>query len=569
MSAKKVIIGIDLGTTYSLVAYHNEQGTTIIKNDFDSHFTPSAVAWDPKKKEATVGQLALDMSHLKPEFVATQFKRSMGTQQSYLLGKKKFTPISLSSLVLKELKRQAEKHLGYEVDQAIISVPAYFSEQQRAETIQAGEVVGLEVLRIINEPTAAGINFGLAHKDLDEHMVILDLGGGTFDVSVLEVFEDSVQIKATSGLSQYGGEDFTRILLEFICKKASMDFENLTKNKQDYARCYKRADEAKKSFEDKLSITFRFKDQSPEVIISRKEVLELFAGKYQQIIPAVREALACAGLSRDDIQRVLCVGGGSQTLGFKKFVEKLFKKEIQIEAEPDLCVVKGAAIQARLYSKDRVIKDFVVTDVLSHSIGVEVSQNIAGEYREGFFSPVVHRGTTLPAKRSSSFSTLSKNQTVMNLSLFEGESRKVTENQDIGTFEVKGIPKGPEGQVVELELLVDLNGNIMATATVAKTKKQVEAVFNRKSQIQAKDVEKIRSQIEKIKLKYFDEARYDYLRLELSRIATQCHFEDKPFFDQLQDRLELVHEQGEAKKIEELYQKLDQVITEFNKDESW
>ncbi|MEZ6195458.1 MAG: Hsp70 family protein [Planctomycetota bacterium] len=485
--AETPIIGIDLGTTNSVVAVFRAGSVEVLPNELGESLTPSVVALDPRDSGVVVGRTARELVTRRPECGATSFKRDMGTDRTHGLGEERLTATELSAFVLKALRTAAERALGCEVERAVITVPAYFGEAQRRATLRAAELAGLKVERVLNEPTAAAMAYGLHRRAREGCFLVFDLGGGTFDVSVMELFEGVLEVRSTAGESRLGGDDFTAALVGAALERLGLDFELVEwKDPEGFAQLTKRCELAKRKLVDDAAFEIEapalkgFLDAPRPVRLDADAVAAVFAPLLERLRGPCRQALRGAGLTADDLDEVILVGGATRLAAVRRVARELFGRDALDSVDPDLIVAHGAALQAALQADDAAVEDVVVTDVLSHSLGVAVAHEIAGRHVDGYFSPVIHRNTTIPTSRSNVYAPIRADQTVLELEVFEGESRRVQDNRLLGTLSVSGIPRGDdEGRRVEVRFTYDLNGILEVEATILATGRVFSRVFER------------------------------------------------------------------------------------------
>lgn len=483
---KSPIIGIDLGTTYSAVAHYKNGRLEFFKNELGEVLTPSAVAFDEGSRGLVCGRVAKDIFATRPELAALAFKRDMGQPRTYQLGGHSLSPVELSAYILDSLRADAERALGQTVTRCVVTVPAYFNEGQRAATKQAAEFAGLVVERIINEPTAAALAHGLKEGKDESSYLILDLGGGTFDVSIVELFEGMLQVKGVAGESRLGGEDFSEALLLLMFERASVNPTAAQKaSPSAYALAQKRAELLKRKlsrwpsaevrlppFEGLCSET-RLEIKASEADAAYRPLLERMKGPC-------RTALRGAEFTADDIDEIVLVGGATRLECIKAFVRDVFGREPRVDSDPDFVVARGAAIQAALVAEDEAIDDVVVTDVASHSLGIEVVREVAGQHLSGYFCPILHRNTVIPSSRVETIHPIHADQKKLEISVYEGEARKIAENRHIGDLSVPGLPKRGD-RSVDVRFTYDLNGLLEVEATIVQTGESVSAIFKRKA----------------------------------------------------------------------------------------
>ena len=452
-----MIVGIDLGTTNSLIAYFTEEGAKIIPNRLGKNLTPSVVSVDGEGN-VYVGETAKERMSLYPDSVAQTFKRSMGTERDYILSGRHFKPEELSSLVLRSLKEDAESFLGQEVTEAVISVPAYFDDKRRKATKRAGELAGLKVERMISEPTAAAVAYGLYDKTRDTRFLVFDLGGGTFDVSILELYHNILEVRAVAGDNYLGGEDFTEVMAKVFLQKAKLSLQNLSEKEQ--VRLYREAEKAKCAINDTDKVTFGFlyKEEQLEQQITYKEYEEACEELLMKIREPVKKSLADAGLKLSDIDEVLLIGGATRLNIVRDFLIRLFRKFPDTRMNPDETVALGAAVQAAMKERREEVKEVILTDVCSFTLGTEVVVEYdEGKYEDGRFCPIIERNTVIPASHTERLYTARDNQSKVRVRVLQGESRFARNNLFLGELEIE-IPKGPKGQeAVDVTYTYDIN----------------------------------------------------------------------------------------------------------------
>ena len=479
-----MIVGIDLGTTNSSVGYLTPDGPRLVPNALSKNLTPSVVGID-RDGSVLVGQAARELQVVAPDRCASVFKRHMGTDQRFTLGKKTFTAPELSSLVLRRLAEDVTHHLGEHVTEAVVTVPAYFNEKQRRATILAGQMAGFKVDRIINEPTAAAIAYGLPDPNADKLVAVLDLGGGTFDVSIVEFFEGVVEVRASSGECFLGGEDFTNALLKRVLEERGHVFERTEfKLPLMIARTRQACEQAKIALSHRSEISIRLaekdgrlNEQSEPVTVTREQFREWTKPLLGQLDRPLRRALGDAKLTTKDLDEIILVGGATRMPSISEQVFQRFGKEPRNSMDPDEVVALGAAIQAGLIAQDAAVADLVVTDVSSFTLGYEVCKRLGGELRQGYFSPLINRNTAIPMSRSHRVLTVFNNQTEIQIAVYQGEGRRVEQNILLGELSVTGIPPGPPGSEVDVRFTYDLNGVLEVETTVVETQEKKTLVL--------------------------------------------------------------------------------------------
>jgi molecular chaperone HscC len=562
------IIGIDLGTTHSATAHVAEEGPRLIPNALGEVLTPSVVGVD-EGGQLLVGRAARELQVLHPERCASLFKRHIGSDWTATIDGRTFTPEELSSLVLRSLKADAEAFFDEPVRRAVITVPAYFNDRQRKATLNAGRIAGLEVERIFNEPTAAALAYGFHETRDDQVLLIFDLGGGTFDVSVVELFEGVLEVRASSGESFLGGEDFTRTLAARVLERHGQTFERaeLDSPKQ-VARLIQQCEQAKcrLSRQDSAMVRFpdrkgEFHDDSPQLTVTRDQLEAWTRHILARIELPIRRVLGDARMKREDVSQILLVGGATRMPMVIDRVTDLMGKPPQRRLNPDEVVALGAAVQAGLIAREESVRDLVVTDVAPFTLGVAISKRLGHEYRTGYFQPIIERNTTIPVSRIQRLSTLEPNQTTINIKIFQGEGRRVEDNLFLGEFEVGGIPRGPAGQEVDVRFTYDLNGVLEVEATVVATKKKVNHVVTRHAHgLTQEQVQRALKEMEKLKTHPREEAVNRFLIKRAERAYQELSHEGREMLGQLLDGFEGALNLQDAEAIEKHRTALEQFL---------
>lgn len=463
-----MIIGIDLGTTNSLAAYFTEDGPKIIPNRLGNHMTPSVVSVDGE--QVYVGETAKERQILFPDSSASVFKRNMGSQKVYQLDGKWFTAEELSSFVLRSLKEDAEHYLQEPVKEAVISVPAYFNEARRKATKRAGELAGLKVERIISEPTAAAIAYGLYQKKENTKFLVFDLGGGTFDVSILELFHNILEVRAVAGDNYLGGEDFTKMIRDLFLKDTGLSEEELDRRELGLLR--KQAEQCKLAFatESSFMMNCQIKGEVKTALITRGRFEKRCEPLLDRIKKPVKKSLSDAKIKISDIDEIVLVGGGTKLRLVRKYVAKLFKKMPNTSVNPDEAVALGAAIQAAMKERREAIKEVILTDVCPFTLGTEVVVERGKDKHEaGYFAPIIERNTTIPASRTEQFRTVYDQQTKLNIHILQGESRFAANNISLGNLEVEVPPNKAGAEVIDITYTYDINSLLEVEVKVVST----------------------------------------------------------------------------------------------------
>ena len=493
------IIGIDLGTTHSSVGVFEAGKVRLLPNAQDELLTPSAVALDQASGRMVVGRAAKDLVALEPSLGALCFKRRIGSAHTYAVGPRELSATELSAYVLDSLRADAERALGCSVNRCVISVPAYFAEPQRIATRQAAAVAGLAVERLINEPTAAALAHGMADRAAELTFLVFDLGGGTFDVCVMELFDGVLQVKGVAGESQLGGEDFTAALANLALARAGIAPDSLSR--KDAVTLNRRVELLKRKLSRWPSAELVVPGASAPLVISAEEADGAYSPLLERLAGPCRSALRGAGVAARDLNEVLLVGGATRMPCVQREVERLLGRPATLQAEPELTVARGATVHAGMCARDAALEDRVITDVASHSLGVQIAEHIGTRLVSGRFSPIIERGTVLPASRTEVFGTLGRDQHTIELRVFEGEARDVKDNVFLGELTVKGIPPGDARNAVEVTFTYDLSGILEVQARLTDTGKLCAKLLARDGRhLQPEELEQVQTRITQLKM---------------------------------------------------------------------
>ena len=482
------VIGIDLGTTNSCVAVMEGGEAVVIPNAEGNRTTPSVVAFS-KTGERMVGQVAKRQAITNPDRTISSIKREMGTDHKVTIDGKAYTPQEISAMILQKLKSDAEAYLGQTVTEAVITVPAYFTDSQRQATKDAGKIAGLDVKRIINEPTAAALAYGL-DKETDQKIMVYDLGGGTFDVSVLEIGDGVIEVLATAGNNRLGGDDFDQCITNYLVEEfKKSDGIDLSGDRVAMQRLKEAAEKAKIELSGVTSTNINLPyitadatgPKHLDVTLTRAKFNELTAHLVEKTAGPVRQAMSDAGITASDLTKVLLVGGSSRVPAVQEMVKKLTGKEGFKGINPDECVADGAAIQGGVLGGD--VSGVVLLDVTPLSLGIETLG--------GVFTKLIERNTTIPTKKSQVFSTAADNQTSVEVNVLQGEREMAAYNKSLGRFQLDGIAPARRGvPQIEVTFDIDANGIVNVSAKDLGTGKEQHITITSSTNMSKEDVEK-------------------------------------------------------------------------------
>jgi molecular chaperone DnaK len=551
--AKSTVIGIDLGTTNSCVSVIENGEAVIIPNAEGSRTTPSVVAFSKDGSERLVGVTAKRQSVTNFERTISSVKRNMGTKWTVEIDDNKYTPQEVSAFTLQKLKADAEAYLGNEVKQAVITCPAYFSDAQRKATKDAGRIAGLEVLRIINEPTAAALAYGVDKED-DQTILVYDLGGGTFDVSVLEIYEvdgqPQIEVKATAGNNKLGGDDFDELLINHLVeefKKATGI--DLSKDVQALSRLNEAAEKAKIELsgtgQTQVNLPFiTMKDGNPEhldLMVTRAKFEELIGKTVEKTMAPTRQAMKDAGLSKGEIDKVILVGGSTRIPAVQVAIEKETGKAPFKGINPDEAVAMGAALQAAIIVGDESVSDILLLDVTPLTLGIETLG--------GVMTVMIERNTTIPSRKTEVYSTASDNQPAVEIHVLQGERNFAKDNTTLGQFHLVGIPPSPRGMPqIEVTFDIDANGIVDVSAKDLGTGKEQSIKIESSTSLSEDEIQSKIAEAEQ----FAEEDKLRKEQVEMRNMADQIVYQTRKTIEEAGDKLEEADSAPALEKVSEL-----------------
>ena len=568
------VIGIDLGTTNSCVAVLENGEPQIIANSEGMRTTPSVVAFT-KGGERIVGEPAKRQAVTNADNTVISIKTHMGTDYKVNIEGKSYTPQEISAIILQKLKADAESYLGQQVKEAVITVPAYFTDAQRQATKDAGRIAGLEVKRIINEPTAAALAYGMDKLDQDKKILVFDLGGGTFDVSILEIGDGTFEVLATAGNNKLGGDDFDKVIIDYLAEEfKKAEGVDLREDNMALQRLKEAAEKAKKELSSTMSSNINLPfitatasgPKHMNIDLSRAKFDELTHHLVEKTMEPTKRALADAGLSVSEIDDVLLVGGSTRIPAVQEAVKKFIGKDPHKGINPDECVAAGAAIQAGVLTGE--VNDLLLLDVTPLSLGIETMGNV--------MTKIIERNTTIPTKKSQVFSTAADNQTAVDIHVLQGERSMAYDNTTLGRFQLSEIPPAPRGiPQIEVTFDIDANGIVHVTAKDLGTGKEQKVTITSGTNLSEEEIERKVKEAEmnaeadkakKDKIEAVNQADSTIYQTEktLNELGDKVNADDKSAIEAAVASLKEVKDK-ESATAEEIKSAIDEVMNKFHK----
>ncbi|KFE44603.1 molecular chaperone HscC [Pseudomonas congelans] len=563
-----MIVGIDLGTTNSLVAVWRDGSSELVTNALGETLTPSVVGLDDEG-QILVGKAARERLQTHPEKTTALFKRYMGSAQEIRLGSATYRPEELSSLVLKSLKADVERAFGEPVTEAVISVPAYFSDAQRKATRIAGELAGLKVEKLINEPTAAALAYGLHQKEGETSFLVFDLGGGTFDISILELFDGVMEVRASAGDNFLGGEDFDRLLVEHFLT-LHRDERDFPGKEQVTPSLRREAERVRKALGQENSVDFvlRHADREWRKTITQEQISDLFAPLLTRLRAPIERALRDAKIRVADLDEILLVGGTTRMPLIRKLAAGMFGRFPALTLNPDEVVAQGAAIQAALKQRDAALEEVVLTDVCPYTLGIETTQYVFNGYQSGHYLPIIERNSVVPVSRVRTVNTIADNQEHVLLKIFQGESRLVKDNIALGELNIP-VPKAKAGEVeLDVRFTYDNNGLLEADVRIPMTGENHKLVIeNNPGVMTPAEIRERLKVLEALKVHPREQQVNTHLTARLERLYQEYLGEARETIGVWAAQFQRVLETQDDRQINELRKQLEQQADRFERGE--
>lgn len=563
-----MIIGIDLGTTNSLAAVWRDGKAEIIPNALGKYLTPSCVGMDDDGT-VLVGEAARARLQTHPHMTQALFKRYMGSERKSELGKQVLRPEELSSMVLRSLKEDAENYLGEKVTEAIVTVPAYFSDAQRKATRAAGQLAGLKVERLLNEPTAAALAYGIQDTQRETKFLVFDLGGGTFDVSILELFEGVMEVRATAGDNFLGGEDFVTTLFDAFQSRSglakAMDGQVLTASQRQRLR--DEAERAKCALSDAASVRMAFQYNGSEYgwDLDEETLASLCEPLMQRLRGPVERALRDATIKASELDSVVLAGGATRMPLVRKLVSRMFGRFPMIHLDPDQAIALGAAVQAGLKMRDAALDEVVMTDVAPYSLGIGVSRQVGpNSYEGGHFLPIIERNSAVPVSRVENITTINDYQKVLMVQVYQGESRRVSDNIYLGKLEFPIAAKKAGEVSADVRFTYDVSGVLEAEITVLPTQEKHKLVITENAGVMTQqEVEQRLAELSKLKIHPRDAIENRTLVAQADRLYEQLLGQEREYLAQYVATFQSVLDKQDPVATRRARESLEQVMRQL------
>lgn len=561
-----MIFGIDLGTSNSLISYWDtaDQKVTLIPNQHGDYLTPSVISVD-ENEDILIGKIAKERLLTHPERTVSTFKRFMGSEKVYHLGSQVMTPIELSALVLKSLKQAAEAHLGVNCQDVVISVPAYFNNSQREATLEAAKVVGMKVTSLISEPTAAALAYGVADAK-DQLLLVLDLGGGTFDVSLLDFFEGVMEVQATSGDNYLGGEDFTQVIIQDFYLKNKIKTSDLSS--QEQGKVYKQMEQAKVSLGQDVAVDFvlNLGGVAYPYQLTPKGYENLLGTLLHRLKVPISRVISDSRVPITNIEQVILVGGGTRLNIVKRFIAKLLKSFPSSHLNPDEVISMGAAIRGNLKTES-FKHEVMMTDVSAYSLGVDAVNETERGFVSDVFVPIIERNSSIPASKVNYFSTVVDKQKKMQFNIYQGENAKASENLKIGEVTLMLPNNLPKDYPISCRFTYDNNGIIEVIVEDQRTgQKEVVIIEESPGKLSPSEIQASLKKLANLKILPADQGPNRLLVARLERLYSESLGSQREFIQQQLFGFQQLLMEQDSKKIQEMYRQLSKLADDWEKD---
>jgi molecular chaperone HscC len=564
----RMLVGIDLGTTNSLVAVWRDGRAELVPNSLGEVLTPSCVSLDADDT-VLVGRAARERLQTHPERTAAVFKRYMGSDREIRLGKRSFRPEELSALVLKSLKADAEAMLGEPVTEAIITVPAYFSDAQRKATRTAGQLAGLKVERLLNEPTAAALAYGIHQRDEEARFLVFDLGGGTFDVSILQLYDGVMEVRASTGDNLLGGEDFCHALVELFFRRLGLE-DRLRQDNGFMQRLNAQAEAAKRTLGVAPQAVMRVQAEGGaehRLEIDEAAFEEAVKPLLQRLRAPVERALRDANLRSSELDNIVLAGGATRMPLVRRLVTTMFGRFPAVDLNPDEVVARGVAVQCGLKARDAALSEVVMTDVAPYSLGVAVAMQVGErEWSSGHFDPVIERNTVVPVSRMETYSPVNDEAAALTLDIYQGEARMVRDNVRLGSLHV-ALPKGSKKErMVDVRFSYDVNGLLQVEATVAGTGRSFAVVIEGNPGVLGdEDIQRRLAALSQLKIHPRDQLENRTLLARAERLYEQTRGHERQWLGQQILAFERALATQDARRIAPVQRALREILDQMEK----